>query len=394
MISLKTADNALKNVYLDVIKNQLDNEVDPFYSKIVKTESDIAGNEIKKMVTIGISGGIGAGAEDGVLPSVKDSNYAVLTTKLKNLYAQLEISDKAIRASQSESGAFLNLLNAEMDNLIESSKFNLRRMLYGNGSNLLSYTDTNVSEGDTVFKVNEPYKFMVGMKINVMDSLEENVGNMQNIEILDVDYINGTITVPTFSAYDGGYELPLMIYYANSATNEEIVGLNAILDAAAYPKLYGLQRSNNTFLTPVKNVLEQDGMTFANVLKCIDDLKENYNANTDLIVCGHTFRRQYQQVLKNFAINADIVTMEGGYKATTINGVPIYANRFMNTYWAYVLDSSTFKLHQLCDWTWLSNDKGEILHQKDGYAVQTATLVKYCDLICDRPCKNSIIVCR
>ena len=34
MISLSTADSALKNVYLDVIKNELENDTDPFYSKI------------------------------------------------------------------------------------------------------------------------------------------------------------------------------------------------------------------------------------------------------------------------------------------------------------------------------------------------------------------------
>ena len=43
-------------------------------------------------------------------------------------------------------------------------------------------------------------------------------------------------------------------------------------------------------------------------------------------------------------------------------------------------------MHELCDWEWLSNDKGQILRQKEGYPVHSATLVKYADLICDKPC--------
>ena len=80
MISLSTADSALKNVYLDVIKNELNNEMDPFYSKIKKTSQDITGNEIRKMVTIGVNGGIGAGSEVGSLP--KAGMHALCLWKL------------------------------------------------------------------------------------------------------------------------------------------------------------------------------------------------------------------------------------------------------------------------------------------------------------------------
>ena len=129
MISLSTADNALKNVYLDVLTDQLNNSLDPFFAKIGNTTQNISGNEVKKMIPLGINGGIGAGTEVGALPTAKENSYATITSKLKNLYGTIEISDKAIRASKDEAGAFLNLLNAEMENLIESSKFNFRLML-------------------------------------------------------------------------------------------------------------------------------------------------------------------------------------------------------------------------------------------------------------------------
>ena len=55
-----------------------------------------------------------------------------------------------------------------------------------------------------------------------------------------------------------------------------------------------------------------------------------------------------------------------------------------------LLNSSTFTLHQLCDWCWLSGEDGKILREKDSYNYK-ATLVKYCNLICINPQYNGII---
>ena len=46
MISLQTANNALKDAYLDVIANQLNTNVDVVLGKIVQTTNDVWGKEI------------------------------------------------------------------------------------------------------------------------------------------------------------------------------------------------------------------------------------------------------------------------------------------------------------------------------------------------------------
>lgn len=391
MISLSTADSALKNVYLDVIKNELNNEMDPFYSKIKKTSQDITGNEIRKMVTIGVNGGIGAGSEVGSLPKAKESNFAALVTTLKNLYGQLEISDKALRASQNETGAFLNLLNAEMENLIEASKFNFRRILYGNGEPYLAKTD-NEEDGKRVYEVDKVNKLMPGMRITGVDQFGEAVSYLTNVEILDVDYQNSTITLPEGCEFNEEETdaPPISLKLATSSDNE-IVGLAGILDSTRVPTLYGLERKNNSFLCATNQMISASTATFSSILQTIDNIKLNYNANIDLIVCDYVWRRLYQKTLKTYAFNTDIMLLDGGVRAITVNGIPVIANRFIDNRTGYLLDTSTFSFHQLCDWTWLSNDKGQVIHQKEGYAAHTATLVKYCDLICDRPNKNGVL---
>ena len=98
-VNLTSADLALKSYYLDAIAEQLDKSVNPFYAMIKKSEKDVYGKDVKKLVTCGVNGGVGAGAEDGELPQAGGNLYKELTLTLKNLYGTVEISDKAVRAA-------------------------------------------------------------------------------------------------------------------------------------------------------------------------------------------------------------------------------------------------------------------------------------------------------
>ena len=138
MITLETADNALKSVYLGVIGNQLNVGANPLLTKIKQTTNNVYGNEVRKMTSYGVSGGVSAGSETGLLPTSKATGREQFSLTLKNLYGSIEISDKAIRASESSTGAFVNILNAEMEGLIKASTFNFGRMLYG--STLLGHS--------------------------------------------------------------------------------------------------------------------------------------------------------------------------------------------------------------------------------------------------------------
>lgn len=98
--------------------------VNPLHCKIKQSTSDVWGKEIKRLAQHGVNGGVGAGSETGALPAAGGNNYDTFTLSLKNLYGTIEISDKAIRASENNAGAFVNLLNAEMEGLLKSASYN------------------------------------------------------------------------------------------------------------------------------------------------------------------------------------------------------------------------------------------------------------------------------
>ncbi len=131
MVTMASADSALKSYYLGAVTEQLNTAVNPFLAKIRQSTADVWGKEVRRLAQYGVNGGVGAGTEEGDLPSAAGNNYEQFVTTLKNLYGTLEISDKAVRASENNAGAFVNLLNAEMEGLVRSSAFNFGRMLFG-----------------------------------------------------------------------------------------------------------------------------------------------------------------------------------------------------------------------------------------------------------------------
>lgn len=112
MITLTTANNALINVYLDILSNQLNDNIDCVLGKIKQTTSDVYGKEII------------------VSTYINDKQYQ-LKSELANLYAKLEISDKAIRASQNSTGTFFDLLNGEMEQLMSNASRQITNAFYG-----------------------------------------------------------------------------------------------------------------------------------------------------------------------------------------------------------------------------------------------------------------------
>ena len=376
-VNLTNADSALKSIYLDAISHQLDNNVNPLLAAINKSTNDVWGKEVRKLATYGINGGIGAGTEDGSLPASAGNNYKQFVTTLKNLYGVIEISDKAIRASENNAGAFVSLLNSEMEGLIRASSFNFGRMLFGNGSGKLA---TPIRVDGNVIEVDSTRNLMEGMIIDVRSDAGEIYDNMGDLKILQIDRANNKVTVQkTFSIEDNLPELSQITI--QGSFNNEITGIDAIFNNST---LYGLEKEENPWMKAYKkeNVGEISELTIQTAL---DTIEENSGKGVNFIVCSWGVRRALQQV---FAMNKRVIDnmeLNGGFRAISYNGIPIVADRFCPEGTMYLLNTDDFTLHQLCDWQWLADDDGKVLKQVPGKPVYTATLVKYADLICARP---------
>ena len=382
MVTLQTANNALKEVYLGVVSNQLNTGINPLLAKINQTTADVWGKEIIKVAPYGLNGGIGAGTEDGTLPAAGGNNYAQFKLSLKNLYGKIEISDKAIRASENSAGAFVNLLNSEMEGLIKASAFNFGRMLYGDGTGKLATASANTTSAITVDTVKN---LMEGMIVDAVDaSTGAAVSGATGMRIVSIDRTNKAVVVDktlTASA------LASKILVVQGSYGNELTGLDAIFKTTG--TLYGLSKSTYGWMTPyIKDITNNNTTTQITdiiIQTAIDNLEENADSKVDFIVCSAGVKRNYQYYLANYRSNIDVMELEGGYKAISYNGIPVVSDRFAPENTMYLLNTKEFNLHQLCDWKWLENEDGRVIKQNANYPTYSATLVKYADIICNKP---------
>lgn len=378
MVTIQNAENALKTLYLGVLAEQLNVGVNPLLAKIEQTTADVWGKEIVKLAPFGVNGGVGAGTETGNLPNCAGNNYAQFKLTLKNFFGNIEISDKAMRASQSSEGAFVNLLNSEMDGLLKSSKFNFGRMLYGDGSGLLAKTVANTSTDVKTLTVDSVKNLMEGMVVDVYDASKAAVSAMTGVRIVSIDRAKKQITLSGGGTSAIGKDHTI---YVQGSKGNELTGLEAIFGTG---NLYGLSRSDYSFLNPYSKTVEGDVTTVA-IQAAIDYIEEMAGGTIDFIVSSYDVRRKYLNYLSLNRTNLDYMNLDGGYKAISYSGIPFVADRFVADDTMYLLNTADFKLHQLCDWRWIEGEGGTVLHQVANKAIYTATLVKYADLLCERP---------
>lgn len=382
MVTLSTANNALKEVYLGVLSNQLNTTINPLLARINQTSSDVWGKEIRKIAPYGINGGIGAGTETGDLPSSAENNYEQFVLSLKNLYGKLEISDKAIRASENSTGAFVNLLTAEMEGLIKASAFNFGRMLYGDGSGKLATITDNTTNTVTV---DSTKNLIEGMVVDIMSS--DGAILKSTIRITGINKATNTVTLSTSQLSSGSYADAGNFLCVQGSYNNEITGLGAIFKETG--SLYGLDRANHNWLVPymkdISSGSQTQNITDILIQNAIDDIEESADSKVDFIVCSSGVKRNYQSYLASYRSNINILELEGGFKAISYNGIPLISDRFAPANTMYLLNTSEFNLHQLCDWKWLESEDGRVIRQTLGKPTYQATLVKYADIICNKP---------
>ena len=385
-VTLTNADSALKSYYLEAVSEQLDNYVNPFLAQIKKTSDNVWGKEVKQLAIYGVNGGVGAGTEDGALPKASGNNYIQFTSSLKNLYGNVEISDKAIRASENNSGAFVSLLNSEMDGLVKASAFNLGRMIFGDGTGVLA--QISEAEGNNVFAVDDVTFLMEGMVIDLYDSDLLPVEDAEGRRIVYVDRVEKTVKIdgPVLMVADIPEDACIVMH---GSYNNELTGLAAIFDSDV-TSLYGVNKAQNPWINP--KIAEDVGdITEGAIQTMLDDIEEAGGSSADLIVTSFGVRRA---LINLFAENKRVVNtvdLAGGFKALSFNGIPIVADRFCQKNTMYILNTKDFALHQLCDWQWLTGDDGKVLRQIPGKPVYTATLVKYAELMCSRPYAQGVL---
>lgn len=380
MITTNQVDNILQNIYLDVIGSQIDRTTSPFLNMVEKSAQNIYQGQVKYPTRMGISGSVGCGSETESFPATDSPQILNFVADLSNIYGTLTISDKALRCSQNTPADAVNLFQSELEALVASARYNFNRMLFQNGSGKLC---TTLGNSGAVINCDSVRNFTPGMVIDIYNG---DTIAIKGATVLGVNQQESTITI------DVTPEIMLVFFTVTvqNSKGRELNGLEYIFSPTQEDKLYGISTVDFPYFKPES--VTTDALTCDKIQETIDLVEEKSGSLVDFIIASYDMRRKYLSHLRDIRSNVDYMNLDGGFKALSYNGVPVYADKFAAENTMYFLNSKDYMLAQLGDWDWISGADGHILIPAEGSPYYVAHLVKYANLLCKRPFAQSKLV--
>ena len=199
-----------------------------------------------------------------------------------------------------------------------------------------------------------------------------------------------TIEIPE-KAIDLCYGAGAMVNVVNDEINDTIYKHKESIQKALWiggdAEIYSIPYLLNDATTIKEDIQISDTL----IHQMLDRIEETRGEQPNIILASYEQRRAYLSYLYDNRKNVDYITLDGGYKALSCNGIPLIADKYLIGNKVYFISTKDFELQQLCDWVWLEDDSGNILRKSPNEKCYTATLVKYANLICTNP-QNQLIL--
>ena len=388
--TLTTLENALKVYYLAPIIKQLDENSGPILAAVQKGSKYIVGNKFKFPLQYGRSGGVGARAEDGDLPTPSARNYAQGEAASKNLYARFSLTDKMIRTSKDSKASFVDQVTEMMDNLVVDGNDMLRRNMVGSSTGYMGQVNANTSSSATFAlkagsgSINAfyPGQYLdIGSVAGTTFTKTVTAG-----EVVDVDYAAGTVTLSATTSLTANDYITLAGNFMN-----ELTGIDDIMTATT---IYGIDRSSNKWFKPIILAKDSGGTPQAFdsmwVQEALDGIDARIGEKPNFIACSYGVQRAYIDEQNTYKRNIEYMKVDGGYELVSYGRVPISVEKYMKPNTLDLINTKWLYLGRLSDWDWMDLD-GEILHRITNKAAYEGSLVEYAELLCTKPAAHGRI---
>lgn len=412
---------ALKIDYMGSIVDLLENAT-AFTSRAERWIHETGGKHIHIPLRNARTTSIGARGDtsnDGDLPVGATPGYTQATFGVKPQYATIRVTGFAMRTSRRPDFAFARAQVRDMEDTMKDFKKDINRQMFGVGEAILCRT---VTTGNTTtfvvsndFYPTRPTKFLSpNMKVDVKIAstlVDATSGNSRTLSSIN----KSTNTIVLDAAVNVGSTTGLAaIYredntYATGTVVNEYAGLLGAVDSANPNAVTGTASLASTPVVPNfgaidrssteewgAQVLDNSGtlrpFSVHLVEQGIDAGEEEAGGETTLIQTNYAIFRIYGALLiaaKQYDGNA--MELDGGFKALSVNGIPMVRDVDAPDYTIFCLDESTFYLGVTGDWAWLEDDAGGILSRISGKDEYEGVLNRDMVLMCDAPPKNTKI---
>ena len=323
--TLTNADSILKDLYVGPVVEQLNHKSYMIDQIERQTEFTVDHHGRRAIVPVhkARNRGRGSRGDGGVLPVAGTQVWEDAIIPITRHYQSIELTDASIKATSSNTGAFVNLLDAEVKGATKDMKKDVNRQIWGTGDGLLASVTATASTTVGPVTVDSIQYLHVGDPVDVLRRTDAGTlagGSGNTVTALDA--ANKTVT---FSAAVGGTIATTFGIYLAGSYGQEMQGMQSIVatsrtlhsinSATAGNEFWNAQvRSVGTAATAPATA----GETSFELIS--DDVGQTGQGDTEVFVTTRGIRRRLAdtfQSTKRFT-NNQAVQIHGGYSAIMV----------------------------------------------------------------------------
>lgn len=400
--TMTTADAALKNFYLDPVREQI-NEKNVLLEYVSKGKVDVEGRQAILSLHTRRNASVGGRADgnylpgttiDGATTSIGQQGYAEQRVTLKQLFGRIQIDERVLKAARTNRGAFISVMNVETEGLADDLKKDLNRQLFGDGSGIiasLASDGANATQtlASTTTRVQQR-QIEVGMRVDVGTTANcDSIGAFLTIDAVSFATLPGTVTFSASVTTTGSEHIFRAGVGAGGAPdNVETHGLQEIADSTG--TLFNVNPSTDPRWSAYEKAsvgaISDDALIAAE-----QEVAYNSGEHLDLWLTTNGVVRSYAASLavqKRFANSLDL---KGGFKGLSVGSgnaeVGLTDDRDCPSGMVFGVNSKHLMMHVAGDWEWMDLD-GSIWSRQANKPQYEATLFRFHELTTDR--RNSL----
>jgi hypothetical protein len=377
--TLSTLSSILKDYYLPTVQEQMNNEV-LFMQRLEPSAEELFGNQAVLAVHKGRNAGIGPAAEGAALPAAGNQQYARATYDLIYLYGRVGVTGPGIAKTASQAGAYLQMLQAELDGIRTDLQKDLARQIYGSGlgNGLIAKCGTTTAANVVVLASAEALlkgHLSIGMIVDIGTS--PNATDIATARtITDVNIATPSITISGAAVTTSSSH-----FVARSGAGaKEITGLDA---GSSAPRL-AARSATSTRARLVTSYWDNQRLMNAGTPRAISvslmgqarGLSRINGAALSLIVSSFGLQRALFELLQQNQRFVNTTEFSGGFQALDWQGHPFVAD--VDHPWGRVnfLAEKDLALFSNRDWHF-ADDDGNTLRMVSGFDMYEAILRRY-----------------
>ena len=373
--NLTTATGVFKTKYIRMSRDMFNSE-NVVLAKI-KRNDEFVGDQALISVPTSFGGGRGTGA----IPRANVTAYQKMLILAKKLYAIIEIDNEAIKASQTDEGAFVRLSKEPVKRGVQAWQANLSRQLFndtlsanGNGRLGISSSTTSITSAAGVYTVT----FAVASNQNPVqwktanwetkDYINTDIGGTAVYEVTGVSptATSTTATVTLTQSNDSAYDLTgktSVNFYMQNSRNNDVTGLRGALLATS-GTLYNVSVGYR-WQAPSQQTALAVGITPDLLNQLALDIKYAFGENHDMYVTSFV---QYRKLLNQIEDQKRYMIVESrnegpkgkfSFQALEFMAdtgpIPVIAERFVEDDTLYALNSDFIEFHARPDGGWVED---------------------------------------